>query len=621
MKKLLLSLSALFIACLSAKAQSTASYSIAATPDITAMTFVPGEEFSFDVDYEVELENSEALFFQVIFGEANVAGTALTFNNPGGNNPTFDAAGGWGAIGANVNDTQFLTETRTLTSTVPAGIKTSDTYPNGVAVCVRVKAAGDVTIGTETCSVITVEANSVTGDLTDVAWSPSSVAAGGDLTLDFNYTSNVPVGDLTNKVSAQIYITDATGKFDPANVETFADLGTGLAEATASTAGTYTWSLPASLTPSAGLDVAAGEYYKINLTAFGKEYRDSINVSAALNSISMVDGTLSTPASAELGESITIEFDYASDYPDEQPVIVSLVVADKTTGDFIIFPAGTEGVPAIGGWKTAGFTDPATTLVAAETEASFSYIVNAAEAVATTDLAANEEWRLYIKLGSDQELKNSDAPVIEITPALVDKIVITGLSYEAAAEGDSILVDFEYSAINAAEVELVIVEYINEFTAATPLNEVSVSRFVVGLDATTLAQGLVAGPSDRVTIALGTTISAALTGGNQYRIVAKLLSAADNSFITQTTAAINIVDAANVIGLGNKATVASFTIFPNPSNGIVNFSKEVSNVVVYDATGNVVITEATATSLTTSSLEAGIYMVNTDQGSTKFIVE
>ena len=72
----------------------------------------------------------------------------------------------------------------------------------------------------------------------------------------------------------------------------------------------------------------------------------------------------------------------------------------------------------------------------------------------------------------------------------------------------------------------------------------------------------------------------------------------------------------------NKNKVAEFSAYPNPTaNGVTTFSTEVSNVVVIDALGNVVLSETSATELNTSSLEAGIYLVKADQGTVRLIVE
>ena len=307
--------------------------------------------------------------------------------------------------------------------------------------------------------------------------------------------------------------------------------------------------------------------------------------------------------------------------------MVSLVVADKTTGEFKQFGSTNQ-------WRTAGFVT-ATTIVKSETETSFSYTISASETDLTADLGANEEWRVYIKLGEgDVELKNSDAPVIEIIPSteILNKITITDASWTSIEPGANILVDFEFTSDADAIVELSIQEWEDAFTPKLIEND-GVPGLTSSDSVPTVSEVLYVGDflastsatdkkvsNGRFEVLAGTVLSEDLASG-QYRIVAKLLHgnlAGGGTFATQTSEEIVIGDP---VGLGDKFSAASFTLFPNPSNGVVNFSKEVSNVVVYDATGNIVITEASATSLNTTSLEAGIYMINSNQGSTKFIVE
>lgn len=70
-----------------------------------------------------------------------------------------------------------------------------------------------------------------------------------------------------------------------------------------------------------------------------------------------------------------------------------------------------------------------------------------------------------------------------------------------------------------------------------------------------------------------------------------------------------------------KSAPSALKVFPNPSNGSVNFSEEVSNVTIFDANGTVVGEEIKASELNTSNYQAGTYMISTDQGNTKLIVE
>ena len=70
-----------------------------------------------------------------------------------------------------------------------------------------------------------------------------------------------------------------------------------------------------------------------------------------------------------------------------------------------------------------------------------------------------------------------------------------------------------------------------------------------------------------------------------------------------------------------KATT-SFEVFPNPANGdVVNFSKELFNVIVMNSLGSVVFEAASAKELNIVSFESGMYILKSDEGSTKLIVE
>ena len=67
---------------------------------------------------------------------------------------------------------------------------------------------------------------------------------------------------------------------------------------------------------------------------------------------------------------------------------------------------------------------------------------------------------------------------------------------------------------------------------------------------------------------------------------------------------------------------ASFEVFPNPANGdVVNFSKELNNVIVMNSLGTVVFEAASANDLNITSFENGMYILKSDEGSTKLIVE
>jgi len=64
---------------------------------------------------------------------------------------------------------------------------------------------------------------------------------------------------------------------------------------------------------------------------------------------------------------------------------------------------------------------------------------------------------------------------------------------------------------------------------------------------------------------------------------------------------------------------ASFTIYPNPSNGIVNLSSDsvIENVKIYNTLGQIVVSETSTSnevSLNVSDLSSGVYVVTAQVG-------
>lgn len=83
-----------------------------------------------------------------------------------------------------------------------------------------------------------------------------------------------------------------------------------------------------------------------------------------------------------------------------------------------------------------------------------------------------------------------------------------------------------------------------------------------------------------------------------------------------------VIGDADVTGIFNAFETASFEIFPNPANGdVVNFSSELNNIIVMNSLGSVVFETASAKELNISSFENGMYILKSDEGSTKLVVE
>lgn len=63
-------------------------------------------------------------------------------------------------------------------------------------------------------------------------------------------------------------------------------------------------------------------------------------------------------------------------------------------------------------------------------------------------------------------------------------------------------------------------------------------------------------------------------------------------------------------------------IYPNPaSGGIVHFTKELSNIQVFDVLGNPVLEKTKGNSINTQNLSKGIYIISTDEGKYRLMVD
>ena len=65
----------------------------------------------------------------------------------------------------------------------------------------------------------------------------------------------------------------------------------------------------------------------------------------------------------------------------------------------------------------------------------------------------------------------------------------------------------------------------------------------------------------------------------------------------------------------------SLNIYPNPvTNGIVNFSKEVKNIYIFNSLGALVKNVERAKTIDVSDLSTGIYFVKTSLGNSKLFI-
>lgn len=614
MKKILFSLSIALMACVTSFSQEVIEV-------VLPEAFIPGEEATVTVTYTSNQEG----FFRALFSRSmDEAGTTFDFGAP------LTAANSFGSVGA-IEISGLGTLTTDLTFTVPLSASVSaDVAPLKAMIQIDMNENGtNVEFGTPFRGIINVEASDVNGSISEITL-PTMGETGGIVDIPLTYTHNFEDAQLIN---CYIIQADADGNadFDGTGVQFFATIAT-IAQGT-DVAGTYQFSIPSSVTPSA--DLPDGRSWLINVQAFEADTRGPITITAG--SVSTISNIAATPEvggvpTQEIGGDLSVTFNYEHSATEGLNAEVALVIAE-IGGDFVDFP-GT-------GWKTAGFTTLPGILPADGTSESFNIALAPAEVDITTEdlLAENQEWRLYIRLidpntlvnGAPAVIVEDRSTVVTVNPfdGIPETVNAVSTGFSSVLQGDSTTIVYSYSSPEIVNVEIAVQLFEDEFTGVTAPGSDSVITYVSVFEVELPATGST--PEEvtkkiRILATDGSDLpaSSTLPDGQNYRIVTKLLNSTTGAFILQdgTPLALTVVsDAADVVGLVNKTSKASFTLFPNPSNGVVNFSEEVSNVVVYDATGNIVITEATATTLNTASLEAGIYMVNTNQGSTKFIVE
>jgi hypothetical protein len=320
-----------------------------------------------------------------------------------------------------------------------------------------------------------------------------------------------------------------------------------------------------------------------------------------------VINNVNTPATAELGATFTGILNYTHDFPEAQTANVTLVNA--TIGGDLLWS------------KTVGFK--ALSLPAGDqVDFEFQFEVKTSEAVLSSALPEGQEWRFVVQfLGKDLGTK-----LISIVPSaqpinLIENVMLDVAGSKDAYVGSDIDVSFKYQLEQDAIFEISVVKFAADgSTVAAP--EV-IATTVVYSDNILASTEVIntASAVYKINVLPGTVPSASLTNGQKYQLVVKILegNTTTNTYTTQFNFPINILDVTD--GLFTSASIASYTTFPNPTSTQINFSKEVTNVTVLDAQGNVVETAEKASNLNTSSYQAGMYLIKTDQGASKIVVE
>ncbi|MFM7022027.1 MAG: T9SS type A sorting domain-containing protein [Flavobacteriales bacterium] len=93
--------------------------------------------------------------------------------------------------------------------------------------------------------------------------------------------------------------------------------------------------------------------------------------------------------------------------------------------------------------------------------------------------------------------------------------------------------------------------------------------------------------------------------------------------ITDATFTFNYVKIGNVAGTGvSEISNKMISVYPNPSqDGMVTFSQQLTNVNVYNTMGQLLLSANSATKLDISTLSAGIYVLQSNEGQSKLVVE
>jgi hypothetical protein len=111
-----------------------------------------------------------------------------------------------------------------------------------------------------------------------------------------------------------------------------------------------------------------------------------------------------------------------------------------------------------------------------------------------------------------------------------------------------------------------------------------------------------------------------LPGNNVYMIRAvKLMDGTSGSYYNLSTGIIDSV----FNTLGDPSILdENFTIYPNPTADLLNFSMELEKVEVYNAYGQLVLTNVlNSKSISVENLANGIYFIRSGNINKKFIVK
>lgn len=75
------------------------------------------------------------------------------------------------------------------------------------------------------------------------------------------------------------------------------------------------------------------------------------------------------------------------------------------------------------------------------------------------------------------------------------------------------------------------------------------------------------------------------------------------------------------VGLFAPTVSAALSVYPNPASDRVNFEKELTNINVFNAQGQLIETISSARSINVSSYNKGVYFINATEGTSRILVK
>ncbi len=366
-------------------------------------------------------------------------------------------------------------------------------------------------------------------------------------------------------------------------------------------AGTATFTIPTSTVPTASLPSGQNYKIKIELRNSSNNYLDGkypstqINLTPAPNSISFTGPTLTT---AVIGSTLSVPYQYTLANPGK--IYCGIELYNGTT---YVSTVGSQFIdPVSAGTNVAGtatFTIPTST-------------------VPTASLPSGQNYKIKIQLrdGSNTTIAGQyPSTEINLTPA-PNSISFTGPTISSATVNQILPVTYQYTLAADGQIYCGI-----ELYNGTTYVSTVVGQFLSSVSAGTNVSGTI-----NLTIPSGTTPTASLPSGQNYKIKIELRNSSGNFLDGRyPSTQINITDPGNSTSFNNN----SILVYPNPATDVISIDglQDASNVdfIVTDILGKNVSKNSSLNNnqIDVSSLTPGIYFlllnIDNSQEKIKFI--